>query len=151
MPEARSTTWVCSNFLKFVVTISTRYVPGRRFVASKRPSASVSTVRGTPVLSSVIRTDALATTPPWGSVTVPRIVPRKDCAETAAATASTASSANSTTRDGTRRVPRPVVNRYVRMFILLGGPTPIRRRARTHALAREPAAVRPESKANDSR
>ena len=46
MPEARSTTSVCSNFLKLVVTISTRYEPGRRFVASKRPSASVSTRAG---------------------------------------------------------------------------------------------------------
>ena len=64
MAAARSTMFVCSNFLKLVVTISTRYEPGRRFGVSKRPSASVSAVRGTPVLSSVIRTVALATTAP---------------------------------------------------------------------------------------
>ena len=122
MDEARRTTFVCSNFLKLVVTISTRYEPGRRFVASKRPSASVPTVRGTPVASSVISTEAPATTPPWGSVTVPRIVPRNDCAE-AMATASTVSSTKKTTRVATHGVPHPGVSRSVRMFVLLGGPS----------------------------
>ena len=122
MLEARSTTPVCSYFLKLVVMISTRYEPGRRLVASKRPSASVSAVRGTPVLSSVIRTDALATAAPCGSTTVPRIVPRKDCADTLAATPSRARSANTTNRGRAGRGPPPVVNRNVCMFFLLGVP-----------------------------
>ena len=152
MLDARSTTFVCSYFLKLVVMISTRYDPGRRFVASKRPSASVSAVRGTPVLSSVIRTDALGTAAPWGSTTVPRIVPRKDCAETLAATPSKARSANTTNRGRVGLVPPPVVIRNVRMFILLGvppitGPRPTP--SPDEAVGGGP--VCPQSKANDSR
>lgn len=119
-PPVRSSTPVCSNFLKLVEMISTRYVPGRRFGASKRPSESVSTLRGTPVLSSVMSTGAPFTTPPCGSTTVPRIEPSTDCAETLAATASSATSAISTNRGRADLAPHRVVSRYVRILILLG-------------------------------
>jgi len=76
--DARTTTPGRSNFLKLGVRTSTRYVPGCRLVASYRPAASVSSVRGTPVASSVTRTAAPLMAEPCGSTTVPRIDPRKD-------------------------------------------------------------------------
>ncbi len=92
VPAALTSTFVCSNFLKLGVTTSTRYVPGLRFTTSYRPSASVSTLRGVFVASSVINTAAPLTAPPWGSTTVPRIVPRNDWAPSDAAKARAISS-----------------------------------------------------------
>src|SRR5918994_300229 len=80
VPAARTSTPVRSDFLKFGATTSTRYVPGLRFDASYRPSASVSTLRSVPVASPTIRTAAPLSAAPCGSTTVPRMVPRKDCA-----------------------------------------------------------------------
>ena len=80
---------------------------------------------------------------------MPRIEPRVDCAEAAAATPSRRS-AKKTNRGRAGRVPPPVVNRNVRMFFLLGLP-PITGQLRRLASLPDWLQRHPQSKANDSR
>ncbi len=119
VPAARTSMPVLSAFLKFCATTSTRYVPGLRFDASYRPSASVSTLRSAPVASSTIRTAAPLSAAPCGSTTVPRMVPRKDCATAGPAHAKRMSSSHVITRPDTPdRASRPGVTACVRIVFL---------------------------------
>src|ERR1043166_2425733 len=72
---------------------STLYSPGARYRTSYLPSAAVAVVRLTPVAVCVIVTEALATTAPLGSVTIPRMPVSSVCAYSPAAMA----------RSGTKR------------------------------------------------
>ena len=116
---ARTRMPVRSAFLKFAATTSMRYVPGLRLEASYRPAVSVSLFRTAPVASSTISTAAPLTAAPCGSATVPRMVPRKDCARAGVATEKMISGTHvSTRRSAPRRASTAGAKACVRIVFL---------------------------------